>query len=66
MLRLRMREGIDMDEFTRRFGSREAGKVWDNARPYAENGMLDLSRAHIALTEKSILVSDDIILALCL
>lgn len=66
MLRLRMREGIDMDEFTRRFGCREARKVWNNARPYAENGMLDLSRSHIALTEKSIMVSDDIILALCL
>lgn len=64
LTRLRMREGIPLADFSIRFGEDALGKLIRKSRRLVTEGLVDLSDTHVSLTEKSILVSDAVILDL--
>jgi len=66
MLRLRMMEGIDMMEFSRLFGKDATRRVIRNARRFVDRGELEINDNRIYLSKRGIMISDDIILALCM
>jgi len=64
MTRLRMREGISVNEVESRFGSNAANRLVANAQGDITSGLLTYSAGHISLTRKGIMLSDSIILRL--
>lgn len=64
MTRLRMREGIDLSEFSHRFGDRAKSELLAAAADSVAAGHLRLSDTGLSLTESGIMISDDIIASL--
>lgn len=61
LTRMRMREGIGVDDFRLRFGQRVAEQLLDAATKCPG---VDVSDGRIALTEEGVMTSDDVILRL--
>lgn len=66
MLSLRMAEGIRLEEFKKRFGEVPYQQLIRNSFKHIENGTLIIEDNFLHLTKDGIMVSDDIILDLCL
>lgn len=64
MTRLRMREGLDLKEFGRRFGYNALTLLISRANPYIASGSLHVTSGHLALTRSGIMLSDSIIASL--
>ncbi len=64
MTRLRTCEGIDLQDFGRRFGKDKADILLSRCEHWLKDGSMLKKDAHIAISEKSILISDSIILDL--
>ena len=61
MLRLRLKEGINFNEYKRRFGKDFPQKKIQKSRIFNENGLMKCDEKSIALTEKGFLISNAII-----
>lgn len=66
MLRLRTREGIDLYEFRHRFGEKAYGRLLANASKQIERGFLVRDIDRLCLSREGIMVSDEVIVDLCL
>ena len=64
MLSLRRKEGIDLTDFTLRFGDEAARTLLARARKGVEAGDLHLEYGHLSLTPAGIMISDRVILSL--
>ncbi|MDE7097084.1 MAG: radical SAM family heme chaperone HemW, partial [Muribaculaceae bacterium] len=64
LTRMRTREGIDVDDFERRFGVKESRRLLARAKFRIEEGSLLLEDGHLALSENAIMISDSIIVDL--
>lgn len=64
MLRLRTREGIDLEEFHQSFGESSYAKLLKNGEKFLADGSLVLSASHLFIAEDAMLISDAIILSL--
>lgn len=64
MTRLRMREGIPLEEFSTRFGEESYKRLIKDSRHFVAEGMLMMKDGYIRLTEKSVIVSDSVMTAL--
>lgn len=64
MLGLRVKEGIDLANYTGRFGKDEFDRLIMNAQRYIKDGFLDISEERLCLTERGVMVSDNIIVGL--
>ncbi|MDE6549537.1 MAG: hypothetical protein K2L22_11130, partial [Muribaculaceae bacterium] len=62
MTRMRMKEGIPLDDFRSRFGDSSYTSLMANCKPLLERGALVSKGKNIFISEKDILVSDSIIL----
>lgn len=64
MTRLRTREGIPIEDFSRRFGERKCAELLEKSRKLIDRNQLELRDGNLALTESAIMMSDAIILEL--
>lgn len=64
MTRLRTIEGIPLEDFATRFGDRSYKCLLDDAAPLIAGGMLVIEDGNMHLTEKSVLVSDSVMVEL--
>lgn len=64
LTRMRMREGIHIQDFRRRFGDSATDNLIRKSRRLADDGLLKMDEMQISLTEKAIMVSDSVILDL--
>ncbi|MDE6718121.1 MAG: radical SAM family heme chaperone HemW [Muribaculaceae bacterium] len=65
MTRLRMAEGIGLEDYKSRFGEEELRRILINAAPYEGAGMLaGRESGHLALTDSGVMVSDEVIVGL--
>lgn len=64
MLRMRMAEGIDLNEYSAKFGKEEGGRLLKNAERGIKAGNLTIEDNHIHLTQDGIMKSDEIIVSL--
>ncbi len=64
MLRLRTAEGINLEEIEKRFGAITRDRILKKATPIILAGNLELNDNHLHLTQKGVLLSDNIILSL--
>lgn len=64
MTRLRTKEGINLEDFRRRFGESEYKILRSKSENFLKDGMLKLDNGHLYISESSILISDSIIIAL--
>lgn len=64
LTRLRTAKGVDLDDFGCRFGSSSRSKLINAAVPLAARSLVALSAGGLRLTEKGIMLSDNIILSL--
>jgi len=64
MTRLRTREGIPIEDFSRRFGKRKFAELLEKSRKLIDRNQLELRDENLALTESAIMMSDAIILEL--
>ncbi|MDE7380783.1 MAG: radical SAM family heme chaperone HemW [Muribaculaceae bacterium] len=64
MLRLRTREGIDLSDFSSRFGKKKLDILISKAESFISNSQLILSQNNLSLSESGIMTSDNIILSL--
>lgn len=64
LIRLRTQEGIDLLDFSNRFGNVEAELLIQRAKPNIQEGMLTLSDGMMAIPESRWLVSDTILVNL--
>lgn len=62
MTRMRMKEGIPLDDFRRRFGEAAFASLTENCKPLLETGKLVSNGKNISIKESEILISDSIIL----
>ncbi len=62
MTRMRMKDGIPLDDFRLRFGASAYAALMANCRPLLESGALVSTGKNISISEQEILVSDSIIL----
>ncbi len=62
MTRMRMKEGIPLDDFRIRFGDAAYTSLMVNCKPLFERGVLVSSGNNIFINEREILISDSIIL----
>ncbi|MDE6561621.1 MAG: radical SAM family heme chaperone HemW [Muribaculaceae bacterium] len=62
MTRMRMKEGIPLDDFRSRFGDSAYASLMANCKPLLKRGALVSNGKNIFISEKDILVSDSIIL----
>lgn len=62
MTRMRMREGIPIDDFRHKFGESALATLLGNCYPLLERGVLVSDDKNIAIKESEILISDSIIL----
>lgn len=61
MVRLRCAEGIDIDEFRRKFGEKASEKLHFEAQKFTQSGLLEIKTGHIYVPTKRFLLSDRII-----
>ena len=61
MTRLRTRQGLNTDEYARRFGQPALDSLMHRAVPVMARGLLRDDHGHLALTRDGIMLSDDII-----
>ncbi len=61
MTRLRTRRGLDLDEFSSRFGQKALDSLVRRAAPIIARGLLINNNRHLALTRDGVMLSDDII-----
>lgn len=61
MLRLRLKEGLSLEDVEKLYGKNTANKILEKASPYIENGYISFNYGKIALTEKGFLISNTII-----
>lgn len=64
MTRLRIKEGINLEDFCHRFGKTEYQKLLRKSEEFLRDGTLKLDSGHLSISESSILISDSIIIAL--
>lgn len=64
LTRLRTREGVDLQDFRRRFGETEHRHLLSRAERWVKDGSMTIDETHLALAETSILTSDSIIIDL--
>lgn len=64
MTRLRTKEGINLEDFRRRFGNQEYLKLLNNSEWYLKSGSLSMQAGQLSISESAVLISDSIILAL--
>lgn len=64
LTRMRMKKGLPITEYQNRFGSDASRRLLKNARPYIDKGLLKEEEGCLRLTDKSIMISDEVILAL--
>lgn len=64
MTRLRTKEGIDLEDFRCRFGAIEYQKLLEKSDIHIKEGSLILYDKHLFISEKALLISDSIIVAL--
>ena len=64
MTRLRTVEGLDLREFETRFGSEELRRLLRKGSGYISSGMLRREENMLSLTEKGVMVSDDVMSSL--
>ncbi len=62
MTRMRMKEGIPLDDFRRRFGETALARLNDNCKSLLKRGVLISNGNNVAIKESEILISDSIIL----
>ncbi|MCM1369405.1 MAG: radical SAM family heme chaperone HemW [Candidatus Amulumruptor caecigallinarius] len=62
--RMRMAEGLDLNEFSEAFGERACKKLLRESEKFCRDGMLSLSANHIRFTRKGIMISDNILSSL--
>lgn len=61
MTRLRTRQGLDLREYGDRFGLKALMSLTQRAKPIVARGLLNTDGSRLALTQKGIMISDDII-----
>ncbi len=61
MTRMRIKEGIPLDDFRSRFGEAACAKLMANCKPILERGSLVSTGKNLYINEQEILVSDSII-----
>ena len=61
MTRLRTRLGLDLREYGDRFGLQALMSLTQRAKPIVARGLLNTDESRLALTQKGIMISDDII-----
>ena len=61
MTRLRIRRGLDLDEYAERFGQKALDSLVRRAAPIIARGLLINNNRHLALTRDGVMLSDDII-----
>lgn len=61
MTRLRMVEGLNLNEFSLKFGEKEMKEVMKKARKYLNSGLLKDSQGNLSFTDKGFLTSDSIL-----
>lgn len=66
LTRLRLAEGLELGDYTRRWGDAAARRLLRQARPHAEAGRLAVADGRVALTDDGVMTSDDIIVDLSL
>lgn len=64
MLRMRMREGIPLDEYRARFGSFAGARLEMKSERFLSEGSLRKDDGHLKLTDDGIMKADSVILAL--
>lgn len=64
LTRMRMKEGISINEYSRQFGEKMRKRILENAKPYINNSTLELKDGMLHLTSTGIMIADDIILGL--
>lgn len=64
MTRLRTKEGIPLKEFSIRFGDTSLRELLEDAMPLQADGSLANEDGHLHLTEKSVIISDSVMVAL--
>lgn len=64
MLRLRMKEGIDLKEYEERFGRKFLDDLLRKSRKWLYSGELELSSSHLSVTDKGLMISDSVIVDL--
>jgi oxygen-independent coproporphyrinogen-3 oxidase len=63
MLGLRLAEGVDLDAFAERFGTR-AEKVWaDEIARLRDGGLIEITDGRLRLTERGLFVGSEVTLA---
>ncbi len=61
MLRLRLKEGIDLDELSNLFGAEKTDKLKQKAAKFKGTGLVDLNDSTLSLTVNGFLVSNTVI-----
>lgn len=64
LTRMRMKKGLPVIEYQNRFGKRAGDRLLKNAKTHISNGLLKEEEGFLRLTEKSIMISDEVILCL--
>lgn len=64
LTRMRMREGLDLNEVRDSFGSQAATRLLNNALKPMTDGSLKIEDDHLRLTRRGIMIADDVILTL--
>lgn len=60
MIALRTREGVDLEQFRKKYGEKELGQLLLQAQPYVENGQLLLLEARLFLSNSGKFFADGI------
>lgn len=64
MTRLRTSDGLAIEDFRACFGNSETEKIMEKAKPLSINGFLKIEDGCIRLTDKGVMISDEIIVEL--
>lgn len=64
LTRMRVKEGISLEEFRREFGEKRLGQLLRNVEPLMVSGKVMMSAGALSLTPEGIMTSDGVILAL--
>lgn len=64
LTRMRIREGLNLMEYGKRFGSESLSRLKKNAHDFMESGMIICRNDHLIISDNGIMKSDDIIVAL--
>lgn len=61
MTRLRMEEGLDLEEFSEKFGEKEKNNLLQQSSPFVQRNLLKEKNGRIYFTEEGFLISDSIL-----